>query len=79
MRSVSTKDFRKAMIDVDCDTFGKLEEKTGIDRTSLSNYARGVVKPSYDSIATLAETFHLKYEEIGRIFFYNDLAEVEEK
>lgn len=77
MRSVNSKEFRKAMIDADYDSFGKLEADTGIDRASLSNYAKGVVKPSYDSICKLADAFHLKYDEIGRIFYYNELAEVQ--
>ena len=78
MRNVNSKEFRKAMIDADCNSFGDLELLTGIDRTSLSNYAKGATKPSYESISKIADAFHLKYEEIGMIFFYNELAEVEE-
>lgn len=74
MRNVDSKEFRKAMIDADCDSFGDLENLTGIDRNSLSSYAKGSIKPSYDSICKIADAFHLKYEEIGRIFFYNELA-----
>ena len=78
MRSINEKEFRKAMIDSDCNSFGELETLSGIDRTTLSNYAKGSTKPSYDSIAKLADTFHLSYEELGRLFFYNDLAKVKE-
>ena len=77
MRCVNSKEFRKAMIDADCNSFGELEAKTEIDRTSLSNYAKNAVKPSYESICKLADTFHLTYEEIGRTFFYNELADTQ--
>lgn len=73
MRYVNGKEFRKAMIEVDCTTFGDLEEKASIDRTTLANVVKGTQKPSYDSIGKLADTFHLTYEEIGRIFFCNEL------
>ena len=73
MRSVNGKAFRKAMIDADCNTFGELEAKAEMDRSTLANYAKGTQKPSYESIAKLADTFHLTYEEIGRIFFCNDV------
>lgn len=75
MRSIDTKEFKKAMIDADFDTFGKLEEATGIDRTSLGNYAKGDQKPGYDSIAKMSDAMHLSYEEIGRIFFYREITE----
>lgn len=75
MRCVSEKDFRKAMIDTGCNTFGELEVKSEIDRTTLSNFAKGIRKPSYESISKLADTFGLTYEEIGRIFFYRELTE----
>ncbi len=74
MRSVDTKEFRKAMIDADLDTFGKLEEATGIDRTSLSNYSKGEQRPNYDSVGKIADALHLSYEEIGRIFFCREIA-----
>lgn len=77
MRSVNSREFRKAMIDVDCTTFGELETETGIDRNTLSNIAKGGQKPSYETIVKLADAFHLTYEEVGRIFFYNELAEVQ--
>lgn len=75
MRCVNGKEFRKAMIEVDCTTFGDLEEKAGIDRTTLANVAKGSQKPSYDSIVKLSDTFHLTYEEIGRIFFCNEITD----
>ena len=78
MRTINSKAFKKAMIDADCDTFGALEERTGINRTSLSDYAKGAQKPTYESMAKLADALCLKYEEIGSIFFYNQLAETEE-
>ena len=77
-RTVDSKEFRKAMIDADCDTFGLLEARTGIDRTTLSNIQKNVQKPNYDTIAKLSDALHLKYTEIGRIFFYNELATTEE-
>ena len=77
-RSVDSKEFRKAMIDADCETFGLLEERTGIDRTTLSNIRNNVQKPNYDTIAKISNALHLKYAEIGRIFFCNELATMEE-
>ena len=74
MRVIDTKAFKKAMIDADCDTFGKLEERSGIDRTSLSNYAKNDQKPTYDSLCKMIDAFALTYEEIGRIFFYKELS-----
>ena len=72
MRGIDPKYFKKAMIEADCDTFIKLEEKTGIDRASLSKYAKNETKPTYDSLVKLIEAFHLRYDEIGRAFFYNE-------
>lgn len=80
MRSINTKEFRKAMIDADYNTLGDLEKESGIDKSSLSSIlnGNGGRLPSYDSIAKLADALHLSYEEIGCIFFYNDLAKVKE-
>lgn len=78
MRNVDSKAFKKAMIDADCDTYGQLSEKTGINRMALSDYASGAQKPSYDSIAKMADALCLNYEEIGHIFFANVLAELKE-
>lgn len=75
MRTFDTKEFKKAMIDADMDSFVELEASTKINRNTLSSYAKGEQKPSYDSIAALADALHLTYEELGRIFFYNELAQ----
>lgn len=74
MRSIDTKEFKKAMINVDLDSFTKLAEGTGIHITTLSDIANNERKPSWDSMAKLADIFHLTYEEIGRIFFAQELA-----
>ena len=74
MREIDTKEFKKAMIDADCDTYGQLSDKTGINRMTLSDYASGAQNPSYDSIAKLADVMNLTYEQIGSIFFHLDLA-----
>lgn len=72
MRRVNTKEFRKAMIDADCDTFIQLEAATGIDKSSLASLAKGERKPSWESIASITEALHLTYDGIGRIFFSNE-------
>ena len=78
MRNVDTKAFKKAMIDADCDTYGELSERTGINRSALSDYASGKQRPSYDSVEKLAEALCLSYEEIGRIFYALPIAELKE-
>lgn len=75
MRNVDSKAFRKAMIDADCDTYGELSERTGINRNALGDYASGKQRPSYDSVEKLADALYLSYEEIGRIFYALPLAE----
>ena len=75
MRSVNTKLFRVAMINADIKTFGELEEKTGINRSTLGDIARGDQKPSYDTIVKIAEACGLAYEGIGRVFFDDGLHE----
>jgi transcriptional regulator with XRE-family HTH domain len=74
MRNIDSKAFRKAMIDADFENLVQLEEGTQVNKITLSNIIKGDQKPSYDTIAKLADAFHLTYEEIGRIFFTNDLA-----
>ena len=74
MRNIDSKAFKKAMIDADYESLVQLEDGTQINKITLSNIIKGDQKPSYDSIAKLADAFHLTYEEIGRIFFYSDLA-----
>ena len=74
MRFVDTKAFKKAMIDADCESFVQLEEKSGVDKITLSNIANNKQKPSYDTMAKLADTLHLSFVEIGEIFFYQELA-----
>lgn len=75
MRSVDMKEFRKAMIDADYNTFGELEEKSGIDKSTISCVINGGRFPSYESISKLSDSLHLTYADIGRIFFYNGLTE----
>lgn len=74
MRKVDSKEFKKAMINVDINSFAQLADITEIHCTTLSNVAKNEQKPSYDTVAQLADTFHLTYEEIGRIFFSQGLA-----
>lgn len=78
MRTVDSKAFKKAMIDADCDTYGQLSERTGINRMALSDYVSGEQRPSYDSVAKMADALCLNYEEIGRIFYAVPLAESKE-
>lgn len=74
MRSVNTKLFKVAMINADINTIGELEEKTGINRNTLGDIAKGEQKPSYDTIVKIAEAFGLAYEGIGRVFFSDGLS-----
>ena len=77
MRSIDSKELKKAMINVDLDSFVKLEEETGIHKSTLSDIVKNERKPSYESISVLADALHLSYAEIGRIFFANELAETQ--
>ena len=74
MRNIDSKEFKKAMVEANLDSYLQLEESTGLNRTTLSNIVKGEQKPSYDTIVVLADSLHLTYEEIGRIFFTNELA-----
>ena len=74
MRFIDTKAFKKAMIDADCESFVQLEEKSGVDKITLSNIANNKQKPSYDTLVKLADALHLSFVEIGEIFFYQELA-----
>lgn len=74
MRKIDSKEFKKIMIDVDMDSFTKLAEETGIHVTTLSDITNNERKPSWETITKLADTLHLSYEEIGRIFFAQELA-----
>lgn len=75
MRNVDTKILKKAMIDADIESLLELEKVTGVNRNTLSSIFRGDQKPSYDTMAVLADVLHLTYKEIGRIFFGLDLTQ----
>ena len=77
MRTVDAKEFRKAMIEADIDSFTKLEEVTKVAKETASAIVKGEQKPSYGTIVALADGLHLKYDEIGRIFFANELAQMQ--
>ena len=79
MRGIDVKLFKKAMIDADIDSYTKVEELTGVNRSTLTNLLKGEQKPSYDTIERIADVFHLKYGEIGAIFFANELTGRQEK
>lgn len=79
MRSIDSKALKKAMIDADCDTYGQLSEKTGINRMTIAAYLSGERKPTYEYIGILADFLNLTYEEIGAIFFQIDVAELKGK
>ena len=77
MRKVDTKEFKKAMLEGNCDTFIALASASGVDQATLSCIARGERKPSWDSIVAITDALHLRYEEIGRIFFCNEVADMQ--
>lgn len=79
MREVNAKEFKKAMIEADCDTYGQLSELCGISRTILGQYVAGDQKPSYDSIVKLADAMGLTYEDIGIIFFSVPITELQQE
>ena len=73
MRNIDSKALKKAMIDADFESLVQLEEGTQINKITLSNVIKGDQKPSYETIARLSDAFHLTYDEIGRIFFAQEL------
>lgn len=75
MRSVNTKEFKKAMLDADFDTFVTLAAASGIDQASLSCIARGERRPSWESIVAISDALHLSYDGIGRVFFYVEITD----
>lgn len=79
MRVVNAKEFKKAMIEADCDNYGQLSEVCGINRTALGAFVSGDQKPSYDSISKLAEAMNLTYEDIGVIFFSVPITELQQE
>lgn len=74
MRCIDSKAFRRAMLDADINTFGELEEKSGVNRNSLGDYVNLKQTPSYDSIVRISDALGLDYEGIGRVFFGGILA-----
>lgn len=74
MRNIDSKEFKKAMVEANIDSYLQLEEATGLNRSTLSNIVKGEQNPSYDTMAVLVDALHLTYEEIGRIFFANELS-----
>lgn len=74
MRGIDAKMFKKAMIEADFNSNIEIEEQTGVNRCTLTNILKGEQKPSYETIEKIADAFHLKYEEIGAIFFASKLA-----
>ncbi|MBO7426224.1 MAG: helix-turn-helix transcriptional regulator [Clostridiales bacterium] len=74
MRNIDAKEFKKAMVESNIDSYLQLEEATGLNRSTLSSIVKGEQKPSYDTIGVLADALHLTYEELGRIFFTKELA-----
>lgn len=73
MRYVDSKALKKAMVEVGMDSYLQLEEASGVYRSTLSNIIKGEQKPSYDTMVALADTLHLRYDEIGSIFFANEV------
>ena len=73
MRSINAKEFKKAMIEANIDSYTELSDVTGLDKTSISSIVKGERNPNYDTIVKFIEALHLTYEEIGIIFFANEL------
>ena len=75
VREVNTKEFKKAMLEADYETFVTLAAASGVDQASLSCIARGERKPSWETIVSISEALHLTYEGIGRVFFYSEVTD----
>ena len=73
MRGINAKEFKKAMIEANIDSYTELSDITGIDKTTISSILKGERNPSYDTLVKFIDALHLTYEEIGIIFFYNEL------
>lgn len=73
MFHTDTKALKKRMIDHDISSIQKLSDLSGINRKTLSDVLDGDSRPSSNVISALAETLDMKSEEIGLIFFAEEV------
>ena len=68
-----TKALKKRMIDHEISSIQQLSDLSGINRKTLSDVLDGDSRPSSNVISALAETLDMKSEEIGLIFFAEEV------
>lgn len=71
---VDTKELKKVMIDANIPTITGLADASGVDRNTLGNILSEKTKPSATAIEKIAAALSLSGEDIGRIFFAQELA-----
>ena len=72
--NVDVKELRKAMIDAKITTITGLADAAGVDRNTISAVLNGKAKPSAPVIEKISNALFLSGEDIGRIFFNQNLA-----
>ncbi len=71
---VDTIELRKAMAESGYTTIGKLAEESRVDRNTIGGILSGKIRPSSNIIEKVSHTLNLDGEDVGRIFFKNELA-----
>ncbi|MBR0380858.1 MAG: helix-turn-helix transcriptional regulator [Eubacterium sp.] len=71
---IDSNELRKAMIDADIHTIVDLASCSGVDRNTIGAILNNKAKPSASVIEKLAKALSLSGEDIGRIFFKEELA-----
>lgn len=72
--SVNTTELRKAMIENGFLTIGELAETAKVDRNTVGGILNGKARPSLNVIEKIANALTLNGDDVGRIFFDNELA-----
>lgn len=72
--AVNTNQLRKAMIDADCMTITDLSHVSGVSRNTIGGILDGSIRPSSAVIEKIAAALSLDGDDIGAIFFSQNLA-----
>lgn len=73
MFNTDTKALRKLMIDHEIGSIQQMSEMCKISRKTLSDVVNGKKRPTSNVISAIAQTLDLKSEDIGHIFFVEEV------
>lgn len=71
--SVDVNALKKLMIDNNIETIQELEEKSGVNRNTLSKILKGEIRPSTSVMERLIFALNIEPINAGPIFFVPDL------